>query len=216
MSEFEECRSICANVGIENPDVAALNFLCERSLPPDFHDKNDDDQSKACNAANRAMGVVMGEPYFPQDLDVMQRSLKTTVSGDHVICEHPDFPSPGSYSQTNDPSESDSKSSLEDNLPEIRTLWLRFPIFQSLYSPYRNEIIEFVVDSNESKMMVDVDRTVRSLMCINETCGLSKRNDKVNAYYLLNSLGDVVLLNSGLLKHEPRSDLCFDRCFAQG
>ena len=209
-SVFEDCRSMCDNIGIPNSDNVALNFLCQRALPPDYHDKNDDDQSKAINAASRAMGVLSGEPYFPEDVDVMNRVLAVTKCGEYMICEHPDFPDNLVSAQTMSEQEGKKHDDVTklaarsgEEVHEIRVLWLKLPIFQSKFSPYRNEKIEFAIDSNSSKVLMDVDRTIRSLIFAHNTFGLNKRNDKMNAFYLLNSNGDVVVLNYGLLKCCP-------------
>lgn len=198
-SVYEECKAMCDNIGIPNSEMVSLNFLCERSLPPDYYDKNDDDQSKAMNAAARAMGVVSGEPYYPHDNDVINRDLKLSHSGEYIICEHEDFPE--NKEEINPKSMPQPECTVNH---EIRVLWLKLPIFQSRYAPYRNEKIEFAVDTNNtSKMMLDVDRTIRSLICVHNTYGLAKRNDKRNAFYLLNATGDVILLNVGLLLRCP-------------
>ena len=210
-SVFEECKVMCDNIGIPDSERVALNFLCERSLAPDFLGKHDDDMTKATSATSRAMGVVSGEPYFPHDNDVMNRDLKISFCGDHIVCEHDDFPEDDMTSDDMTlkaipkhfpSSESPLTTATIDY--EIRVLWLKFPLFQSRFAPYRHEQIEFAVDSNNtSKMMLDVDRTIRSLICVHNTYGLSKRHDKMNAYYLLNSTGDIIVLNSGLLKRCP-------------
>jgi len=201
----EECKSMCDNIGIPNSDMVSLNFLCERSLPPDCHDRNDDDQSKATSAASRAMAVLGGEPYFPQDVDVMNRMLTVTHQGEYILCEHADFPiiSAESSDSTHSASANNVALKVDSEDPEIRVLWIKVPIYQSRFSPFRSEMIEFAVDANTSKMMMDVDRTIRSLITAHNANGLSKRNDKMNSFYLLTRQGDVMLLNSGLLKRCP-------------
>ena len=203
---FEECKEMCNKMGIPNSDMVALNFLCERSLAPHYSDKSDDDQSKAVSAATRAMAVIGGEPYSPQDIDVINRVLKVSHCGDYITCQHPDFITTSTANHIEAMPTGSSNMHFNSEKPVIRVLWIKFPIYQSSYTPYRNEKIEFIVDSNVSKMVNDVDRTIRSLINVYSSCGLSKRNDKMNAYYLLTSRGDIMLLSSGLLKLCPKKE----------
>jgi hypothetical protein len=213
----------CNNLGVTVEDIqaTALNFFCERRLPPRCHDRNDDDETKIAKIIDRITATYWNTPNFPSDTDLLTREMEYRESEDGLffICFHESFIARLDSNVEDDRGNLLNKSSRNDNneKADVRVLKLRFPKYyycsgicyrygynyQMLEGPptNRNETIEFYYHDNGNKMVNEVDRCIRNLCkpFRSKSGGLSKRMDKTKAFYLMNKDGEVVLLNQALL-----------------
>ena len=66
-TNVERCVQHCNSVGVAVEDLerTVLNFFCERRLPPECFDRNNDDETKISKVIDRLTAAYFQEPKFP-------------------------------------------------------------------------------------------------------------------------------------------------------
>lgn len=132
----ERCVQQCNSVGVAVEDLerTVLNFFCERRLPPERFDRNDDDETKISAVIDRATAAYFQEPKFPSDSDLLSRELNYELSEDELyfVCSHESFAVRLNVEEEEEHgnrmnSSSNGGSSPKDITQDVRILKLRFP-----------------------------------------------------------------------------------------
>ena len=230
-TNVERCVQHCNSVGVAVEDLerTVLNFFCERRLPPECFDRNNDDETKISKVIDRLTAAYFQEPKFPVDSDLLSRELDYELSKDEIyfVCFHESFTARLDVEAEDEhgnivDSSSNEANNSNDIVQDVRVLKLRFPKYsycagfwyyygynyQTFTGPpaNRNETIEFNFHLNGNKMVNEVDKCIRNLCkpFKSKRGGLMKRMDKCKAFYLMNSEGEIVLLNAELLSRCPK------------
>ena len=174
-------------VPVTNLETNALRFLYERAKDRTGSYDNDSEEERAQNVVRRISSAAFGEPSPAEDAQYYNSPV------DPAMCRLETIVETGIAGESN-----------------VRILKLRFPHTWSYYQynlppPWfcRTEKLEFDADSN--KVVEEVRKSIVACLQQKQQIQTYKlRLDQISPFYIVNAVGDVILLNKEFLEACPR------------